>query len=123
MLIDFLLQLFDIDHTLNKQASSYIFTTEGHLLRLDPELRQKSWKLHERNQYKNAYKHINRAVARINESQISSSVSTISILLSNVCHCLLCNLSIAFHSVCVCVCMRPFFYSYVHLFFIYPFIS
>ncbi len=37
------MQLFDTDNVLNKQALDYIFTTEGHVIRLDPAYRIKPW--------------------------------------------------------------------------------
>ena len=37
----FFLQLFDHDNPVNKQASKYIFTTEGHFFKLDKSL----WKV------------------------------------------------------------------------------
>ena len=37
------MQLFDTDNVLNKQAINYIFTTEGHVIRLDPANRVRPW--------------------------------------------------------------------------------
>lgn len=39
-------QLFDEDNPLHKFASKYIFTTEGHVVPIDPRFRQKSWEEH-----------------------------------------------------------------------------
>ena len=36
-------QLFDTDNVLNKQSLDYIFTTEGHVIRVDPAYRVKPW--------------------------------------------------------------------------------
>ncbi|XP_013412853.1 ER degradation-enhancing alpha-mannosidase-like protein 1 [Lingula anatina] len=39
----YLYLLFDKDHHLNKEAASYIFTTEGHILPISPRWREKPW--------------------------------------------------------------------------------
>jgi hypothetical protein len=38
-----LLQLFDTENVVNRQALDYIFTTEGHVIRLDPAYRVNPW--------------------------------------------------------------------------------
>lgn len=39
----YLYLLFDTDNVANKKALKYVFTTEGHLIKLDPSLRRKVW--------------------------------------------------------------------------------
>lgn len=39
-ILSVLFQLFDKDHHINKEASNYIFTTEGHIIRMDRMFRQ-----------------------------------------------------------------------------------
>ena len=40
---NFLFQLFDKDNHLNKQASQYLFNTEGHIFPISEKFRRKPW--------------------------------------------------------------------------------
>ena len=44
------MQLFDEDNHVNKEATRYVFTTEGHVIPIDKRFREKPWQ--ERNQDK-----------------------------------------------------------------------
>ena len=67
----FLLQLFDTDNIVNKHALEYIFTTEGHIVKVDAALRDKPW----RRDMPACVDDTSRAVARANESFVTHSVS------------------------------------------------
>ncbi len=57
---------------MNRRASDYIFTTEGHIIKVDPTLRVKPWKdIGECFDDDSTY-----AIAKMNESFITHSVSS-----------------------------------------------
>ena len=68
-------QLFDTDNVVNRYSSQFIFTTEGHVIQLDPALRRRPW---DRDSFQDTHRCLEdtkRAVARVNESFVSHSVS------------------------------------------------
>lgn len=67
----YLYLLFDTNHTLNRHASRYLFTTEGHILRIHSNLHQKPWQKGGCGWYENLF--TTNAVARVNESEINYS--------------------------------------------------
>ena len=67
----FLLQLFDTDNVVNRHASEYIFTTEGHLVKVAAALRDKPWS----RDIPVCFDDTSRAITRANESFITHSVS------------------------------------------------
>lgn len=68
------IQLFDTDNVVNQNALDYMFTTEGHLIKIDPSFRVKPW---EKEFDDDAWceEKMSKAVARQNESFIGHSVS------------------------------------------------
>ena len=59
---------------MNQHALDYIFTTEGHLIKIDPSLRVKLWEKEFNNGDVSCEEKIRKAVARKNESFIGHSV-------------------------------------------------
>lgn len=67
----YLFLLFDTENVVNRHASDYLFTTEGHLIRLDPTLRERVWKKESRGYCGDP----TQAIARTNESFVTHSCS------------------------------------------------
>ena len=65
-------QLFDTENVVNQQSLEYMFTTEGHLIRLDPALRARRWQ-----ERLSCEDDSQKAVARVNESFFTNSVSSL----------------------------------------------
>lgn len=70
-------QLFDTENEVNRHNSRYLFTTEGHIFRINPALRVKPWESEGagRKEGVRGGEDVSRAVARSNESFIAHSVS------------------------------------------------
>ena len=66
------MQLFDTENVVNQQSLEYMFTTEGHLIRLDPALRARRWQ-----ERLSCEDDSQKAVARVNESFFTNSVSSL----------------------------------------------
>ncbi len=79
-----MLQLFDTDNEVNKNSLKYIFTTEGHLIKLDPSLRHSAWEEFSipRPSSDSCYENCNEdaAVAKTNQPFVTHSVSTVFVL-------------------------------------------
>ena len=65
------MQLFDTDNEVNRHGNQYLFTTEGHLFRINPSLRVRPWA----GQGGRGEDDASCAVARTNESAFAHSVS------------------------------------------------
>ena len=72
-----LFQLFDKDNILNRKALHYLFTTEGHVLYLDPAYRTRPWEEQEDDKEDEEESGDSMAVARPNDSFIGHSVSSV----------------------------------------------
>ena len=76
MFMPFPPQLFDTENEVNQHNSRYLFTTEGHIFRINPALLVKPWESEGAGRKEGARSgdDISRAVARSNESFIAHSV-------------------------------------------------
>ena len=70
-------QLFDTDNVVNRYSSHFMFTTEGHLIHLDSNLLRKPWD----KDFQGCFEDSMRAIARINESFVTHSVSQIKVFM------------------------------------------
>eukprot|EP00731_Ephydatia_muelleri_P001336 Em0001g1336a len=70
----YLYLLFDTDNVVNKQFAQYVFTTEGHLIKINPDLRRKPW---EAGLQPGCFGARTRAVSRTNESIVAHSTTPI----------------------------------------------
>jgi mannosidase alpha-like ER degradation enhancer 1 len=66
----YLYLLFDTDNVVNRYSAQFVFTTEGHVIQLDPALRHRPW---DRDTCHDCFLDNRRAIARINESFVSHS--------------------------------------------------
>ena len=76
------MQLFDTDNVVNRNAVEYIFTTEGHVIHLDPSYRVKLWERDEP-ETTNGYscrEKLGGALSRTNDTFIGHSVSIFVVL-------------------------------------------
>ncbi|MCG8620396.1 MAG: hypothetical protein MJE68_00140, partial [Proteobacteria bacterium] len=63
--------MFDTENVVNQRALDYLFTTEGHLIKISPSMRRRPW---EKGLFDSCDSN-SRAVARQNESSLAHSVS------------------------------------------------